>query len=67
MFPNPVTTVLNFNWEGSEVKLIEIHDVVGNLLHRETITPAQKIDLSDWPQGIYYVRINGRSYPLVKH
>jgi hypothetical protein len=67
MFPNPVTTVLNFNWEGSEVKLIEIHDVVGNLLQRETITPAQKIDLSDWPQGIYYVRINGRSYPLVKH
>jgi hypothetical protein len=67
MFPNPVTDVLHFNWDGSEAKLIEIHDVVGNLLQRETITPAQTIDLDNWPQGVYYVRINGRSYPLVKH
>jgi hypothetical protein len=67
MFPNPVTDVLHFNWEGAEARLIEIHDVVGNLLQRQTITPAQTIDLGEWPQGVYYVRINGKSYPLVKH
>lgn len=67
MFPNPVTDVLHFNWEGAEARLIEIHDVVGNLIQRQTITPAQTIDLGEWPQGVYYVRINGKSYPLVKH
>jgi hypothetical protein len=67
IFPNPVTDILHFNWEGSEAKLIEIHDIVGNLLVRETITPAQTIALDKWPQGLYYVRINGKSYPLVKH
>jgi hypothetical protein len=67
MFPNPVASVLHFNWEGSEAKLIEIHDVVGNLMHRETMSKAQTIVLDKWPQGVYYVRINGKSYPLVKH
>lgn len=67
MFPNPVASVLHFNWEGSEAKLIEIHDVVGNLMHRETLTKAQTIALDKWPQGVYYVRINGKSYPLIKH
>jgi hypothetical protein len=67
MYPNPVATVLHFNWEGSEAKLIEIHDVVGNLMHRESMTTSQTIALDKWPQGVYYVRINGRSYPLIKH
>ena len=66
MYPNPVATVLHLSWEGSEAKLIEIHDVVGNLIHRESMTTSQTIDLSHWPQGIYYVRLNGRAYPLVK-
>jgi hypothetical protein len=67
MFPNPVETVLHLNWEGSEPKQIEIHGIMGNLLYRETMTPSQTIDLSNWPQGVYYVRINGSAYPVVKH
>ena len=67
MFPNPVESVLHLNWEGSVPKQIEIHGMMGNLLYRETMTPAQAIDLSNWPQGVYYIRINGRAYPVVKH
>lgn len=67
MFPNPVESVLHLNWEGSEPKQIEIHGIMGNLLYRESMTPSQTIDLSNWPQGVYYVRINGSAYPVVKH
>ena len=67
MFPNPVESVLHLNWEGSVTKQIEIHGMMGNLLYRETMTPAQTIDFSNWPQGVYYVRINGSAYPVVKH
>lgn len=67
MFPNPVESVLHLNWEGSEPKQIEIHGIMGNLLYRESMMPSQTIDLSNWPQGVYYVRINGNAYPVVKH
>jgi Secretion system C-terminal sorting domain len=67
MFPNPVAAVLHFGWSGSVPKLIEIQDAMGNLLQRETMTPAQTIDLSNWPQGIYLVRIDGKTYPVVKN
>ena len=66
MFPNPVESVLHLNWEGSEPKQIEIHGIMGNLLYRENMTPSQTIDLSNWPRGVYYVRINGNAYPVVK-
>jgi hypothetical protein len=67
MFPNPVESVLHLNWEGSVPKQIEIHGMMGNLLYRETLTTSQTIDFSNWPQGVYYIRINGRAYPVVKH
>jgi hypothetical protein len=67
MFPNPVESVLHLHWEGSEPKQIEIHGIMGNLLYRESMMPSQTIDLSNWPQGVYYVRINGSAYPVVKH
>ena len=67
MFPNPVAAVLHFGWSGSVPKLIEIQDAMGNLLQRETMTPAQTIDLSNWPQGVYFVRIEGKTYPVVKY
>jgi hypothetical protein len=48
-------------------KLIEIQDAMGNLLQRETMTPSQTIDLGHWPQGVYFVRIDGKTYPVVKN
>lgn len=67
MFPNPVAAVLHFDWSDSVPKLIAIQDAMGNLLQRETMTPAQTIDLSNWPQGVYFVRIEGKTYPIVKY
>ena len=67
MFPNPVEAVLHFGWSGSMPKLIEIQDAMGNLLQRENMSPSQTIDLSNWPQGVYFERINGKTYPVVKH
>jgi hypothetical protein len=66
MFPNPVASILHVNWEGSAAQLIEINDLMGNLLFRETMISSQTIDFSNWPQGIYYVRVNGSAYPIVK-
>jgi hypothetical protein len=67
MFPNPVESLLHLNWECLAPKQIEIHGMMGNLQFREIMTPAQTIDLSNWQQGIYFVRIDGKTYPVVKH
>lgn len=67
MFPNPVESVLHFSWSGSMPKMIEIQDAMGKLFHRVTMTPTQAIDLGNWPQGVYFVRIDGRTYPVLKN
>ena len=66
MFPNPVASILQLNWEGSAAQLIEINDLMGHILFRETMTSSQTIDFSNWPRGVYYVRVNGSAYPIVK-
>lgn len=67
VFPNPVRAKLNFNWDGSAPKLIEVRDVMGVLMFRETLTPSYAIDFDNWPQGIYFVQIDARSYPVLKY
>jgi hypothetical protein len=39
---------------------------MGHILFRETMTSSQTIDFSNWPRGVYYVRVNGSAYPIVK-
>jgi hypothetical protein len=53
IYPNPSTGI--FNITGKNIRELEISDVNGSLIYKNN-TPA--IDLSNHPDGIYYLKIN---------
>lgn len=45
----------------------EIYPIAGNLLHRITVQAGvNEVNCSDWPRGVYVVRVNGKTMKLVK-
>lgn len=58
MFPNPTTGVLNFIM--TENSTVEVFDVLGNTIAAKQFnTGNAQIDLSNQPNGVYFVRVNG--------
>jgi hypothetical protein len=58
MYPNPSTGLINFTL--MENSTVEIFDVLGNAVtSKQFYTGAAQIDLSNQPNGVYFVRVNG--------
>lgn len=58
MYPNPTTGVLNFNL--TENSSVEVFDVLGNVVAAKQFTTGNAtLDLSNQPNGVYFVRVNG--------
>lgn len=58
MYPNPTSGVLNFTL--IENSTVEVFDVLGNtVVSRQFNSGAAQIDLSNQPDGVYFVRVNG--------
>jgi len=53
MFPNPTTDILNIK-SNNKIFNIEVYDVFGKLFFRDN---KSSIDVSDFPSGIYIVKI----------
>jgi len=63
MFPNPVNSELNIKWSSSQVKSIEVYNLLGIKL--ESLKPSGHsivINTEGFPSGIYLVSLNGENY-----
>jgi len=65
-FPNPTQDIINLSWEAdhSEAIMIDLIDLNGKTLFRQTIgntTNEKQINLADYPEGIYILKINAIS------
>lgn len=58
LFPNPTTGKINiqFNGEFNDIQIVEVYNNVGGLVYSSNNSKTT-IDLSEKPNGIYYVRI----------
>ncbi len=54
LYPNPTSDLINIRIK-SEIKSIQLTDMTGQILQQHT---ENTIDLSAYPSGIYFVRIN---------
>jgi hypothetical protein len=65
-YPNPTNKILYFNIVSkSEVKKIYVLDIHGRLLY-STIMSDNKVDLSNFPSGIYFIKTNVHSISSLK-
>lgn len=60
IFPNPASKMVSIENKKRVLGLIEIFDSYGfRKLVRDVENLQTKIDISTWPQGMYFVKING--------
>lgn len=58
LYPNPAKSILNVQFESASQGKLRIYDLKGLLLKEETLAPGlQVFDISDYPVGIYLVKI----------
>lgn len=60
MYPNPTSHQLQIEVEDSETLTLQLFDLQGKILQRQTISQEQTtLDLANLPDGIYWVRLTG--------
>ena len=57
LYPNPANTFIQVKAEKYEAGKLKILDVAGNTCSTHTFTRENKIDISNLPQGLYFVEI----------
>ena len=57
IYPNPATTVLNVNAEGYNT--VEIVNILGQVVYGANATSNMQINVSNFDNGVYFVRLNG--------
>lgn len=65
IFPNPASN--SFTVSGiNGFQQMNIYSFDGKLVKREIIDCGQSIDITELPQGLYYVNINKQNFKLIK-
>lgn len=69
MYPNPTTQDLNLRWNQSEEVSVRIYNTLGKLMYYGKALNLQsglKIDISDYTDGIYFVKLNTEAGEITK-
>ena len=62
LYPNPTSGKVSFNYDlGNQV--IEITNIVGETIQTGT---SQELDLSPFPSGVYFAKVNNTSIKIIK-
>lgn len=71
VFPNPTTDHVTVRTGSNMPETASIYSVDGKMVKQQTISSEASIDISTLPQGVYFIRLQGRagvrSEKIVKH
>ncbi len=63
VFPNPTDGQLNIELNGSKVNNVQVFNMIGKKMME---TSETSLDVSAFPAGIYYLKVNGRTTKFIK-
>jgi len=69
VYPNPTTGQLTINNEQLTIKSVEIFDVIGQVVgtwHAASLQSEIKIDISHLTNGMYFLRVDGKTVKVIK-
>ena len=69
VYPNPASSEINLSWNKKEDVNIKIYNSFGKLVYfskNQNLIKNQKIDISNYASGLYFVRINNSQGELTK-
>lgn len=62
LYPNPATDVINISVQGNNSDMnAEIYNVSGQMVHRAVVQNNSSINISNLPDGMYYIKLNGET------
>lgn len=65
-YPNPVSDMLYFNFNVGENVTMQIYSATGQLVKEANLSSDGAIDVSDLNEGLYIVKIDGKTYKFSK-
>ncbi|HKC68587.1 MAG TPA: T9SS type A sorting domain-containing protein, partial [Bacteroidia bacterium] len=70
LYPNPVANFVTIDFKNTDAKSVEVYNEIGAKVYSSDIinknTAGYKIDLSNLPAGIYYLKIGTTTEPITK-
>lgn len=67
IYPNPVKDFINIHLGNFENSSIEIINITGQVTYRKELNEKiSQIDVSDYPEGVYFIRITGEDFTTTK-
>ena len=65
IYPNPTTGIVHVVHGGQE-SIVQLVDVFGKELMSQSVGVEFELPLDDFPSGIYFMKLNGRLFKLIK-
>jgi hypothetical protein len=67
IYPNPTSGKLIIESQKSKVESVEIYDIVGRKLSTFNFQfPTNAIDISHLANGMYFLKVDGKVYKIIK-
>ena len=66
LYPNPVSDMLYFNFNVGADVTMQIYSATGQLVKEANLSSDGAIDVSDLNEGLYIVKIDGKTYKFSK-
>lgn len=64
IYPNPTSTTVTI--DGCQNGMVELYDITGRLLLQQKCQDSATLDLSELPQGVYFLKNGGSSHKVIK-
>jgi len=68
LYPNPTSDFTIIDFKDADAKFVEIYNEIGSKVYSMNVTDnaAHKMDISNLPAGIYYVKVSTTTNPIIK-
>lgn len=69
LYPNPASNFAIVEFKNVDAKFVEVYNEIGDKVYSTEVTnknTAHKIDISNLPAGVYYVKISTTTNPIIK-
>ncbi|HXU28612.1 MAG TPA: T9SS type A sorting domain-containing protein, partial [Bacteroidia bacterium] len=69
LYPNPAANFVTIDFKNADAKSVEVYNEIGSKVYSMNVTDknsAHKIDISNLPAGVYYVKVATATTPIIK-
>ncbi|MCF8247059.1 MAG: CotH kinase family protein [Saprospiraceae bacterium] len=65
VYPNPARSTFNLELKEQGEKAVSVYNLNGTVFHQGTFSENMQVDVSDWPAGMYIVRVENSFMKMV--